>query len=694
MLLIDTALQALAIILEPERLVLLFGGVILGLMVGVIPGLSGVVALAILIPFTYGLDPYAAFALLIGMHAVTTNSDLIPAVLFGVPGTVGAAATVVDGHQMAKNGEAGRAFGAGYAASLIGGLAGALLLAAVIPAIRPLVLHLGSPELLAFAIFGLSMVAVLSGTAPLKGLAGAALGLLIALVGYTPQSGTLRWSFDTLYLWDGLPLVPVTLGLFAVPEILEMVSKRSGIAGNRTAADLGIASQWQGFRDVLRNWRLTLRSSWMGTLLGAVPGLGSASIDWIVYGQAQRSTKPPHSFGHGDVRGVIAPEAAVNAKEGGALVPTIAFGVPGGAGMAVLLSAFLLHGMVPGPDMLGEKLDFTYSIVWSLALANIIATVICLSLSGYFARLSLVTPGKLVPLVLAFILIGAYQGTANIGDLYVLVVFGILGWILKQNGWPRPPIMLGFVLGALFEKYMFISVQIFGWGWLLRPIVLLILAGALWVMYKPLKESISAIARDLKGVRGRGIRPAPGALVSFGVIAVLLGLLWTARDWPASAQLVPLTAIAFGLVVTGLNLATELFRPVPQAAAAVAFGGGAGSGSPTGAAVAAPGPAGGPTDTPDAAEARLRSMRALRFIGWLVGYLVSTLLIGLLPTVVVMTFLLTLVEFRERLRTAVIATLLGGGFMWVCFDQVFRVRWPSAALGDLLPGLSRATGLF
>ena len=518
----DTVLQAFMIILEPSRLAILFVGVILGLIVGVIPGLSGVVGLAILIPFTYGLDPYAAFALLIGMHAVTTNSDLIPAILFGVPGTVGAAATVVDGHAMAKKGAAGRAFGAGYAASLIGGIVGAILLAAIIPIIRPFVLHLGSAELLAFAIFGLSMVAVLSGKAPLKGFVGAALGVLVAMVGYTPQSGTLRWTFDLIYLWDGLPLVPITLGLFAVPEILDMAVRRSGIAGNRTIADLGLASQWQGFRDVLKNWRLTLRSSCMGTLLGAVPGLGLASIDWIVYGQAQRSIKGPHSFGHGDVRGVIAPESAVNAKEGGALVPTIAFGVPAGAGTAVLLSAFLMHGLVPGPDMLGEKLDVTYSIVWSLALANLIATIICLGISGYFARLSVVPPGKLVPIVLAFIVVGAYQGTSNIGDLYVLIIFGVAGWVLRENGWPRPPIMLGIVLGALLERYMFISVQIFGWQWMLRPIVLIILCLAVWVMFKPLKESLIRTFTELRNVRRDRFRPTPGTILSIAIIAVLL----------------------------------------------------------------------------------------------------------------------------------------------------------------------------
>src|ERR1700730_13672427 len=223
---IASAVHALHLLLEPTRLLLLFVGVIIGLAIGVLPGLSGIVGLAMLIPFTYNLDEYTAFALLRGMAAVSTWSDFIPAVLFGVPGHVGAAATVIDGHAMARKGEAGRAFGAGFAASLAGGLVGALVLAVSVPVLRPLLLRIGSPELLAFSIFGLSMVATLSGRAPLKGLAAAALGLMVAMIGTGAQGSSARWTFDWLYLWDGMPLVPVTLGLFAIPELADMAITR------------------------------------------------------------------------------------------------------------------------------------------------------------------------------------------------------------------------------------------------------------------------------------------------------------------------------------------------------------------------------------------------------------------------------------------------------------------------------------
>ncbi|HSR72430.1 MAG TPA: tripartite tricarboxylate transporter permease, partial [Kiloniellales bacterium] len=368
--------DALWLMLDPTRFAILAVGVLIGLGIGVIPGLGGIVGMAILIPFTYEMDPFAAFAFLLGMAAVTTTSDTIPAVLFGVPGTTGSAATVIDGHPLAKKGQAGRAFGAGYTASLLGGIFGAALLALCIPILRPIMLYIGSPELLALTVFGLSMVAVLSGGTPMRGLAAAAIGLMVAMIGAGPQTGTLRWTFDSLYLWDGLPLVPVTLGLFALPELIDMSIRRTSISRADTPTSIG--GQMQGVRDVFTHWWLMLRCSWLGAALGAIPGLGSAVIDWVAYGHAARSEKNTETFGSGDIRGVIASEASNNAKSGGALVPTIAFGVPGSASMALLLGAFLMHGLVPGPEMLTRNLDVTYAIIWSLAIANILGAGICL----------------------------------------------------------------------------------------------------------------------------------------------------------------------------------------------------------------------------------------------------------------------------------------------------------------------------
>src|SRR5437660_8301624 len=484
---IGSAIHALQLLLEPTRLMILCVGVIIGLAIGVLPGLSGIVGMAMLIPFTYNLDEYTAFALLLGMAAVITSSDFITAVLFGVPGHVGAAATVIDGHAMARKGEAGRAFGAGFMSSMLGGIVGAFMLAISIPVLRPILLSIGSPELLAFTLFGMSMVATLSGKAPLKGLTAAGLGLMIAMIGSRGQGATLRWTFGWLYLWDGVPLIPATLGIFALPELAELAVSRKRIAGDN-APDISFSSQWEGVRDVARHWWLVLRCGVLGTGLGAIPGIGSAVIDWIAYGYAQRTEKNPETFGTGDVRGVIAPESSNNSKEGGHLVPTIAFGVPAGASMAILLGAFLMHGLTPGPEMLTKHLDLTYLIVWSLTLAHIIGAVICLFACPWLARVSTVRPEILLPIVLALVFVAAYEGSHDWGDLFVLIGFGVVGWIMKRLGWPRPPMVLGIVIGGIFERYLYISTSLYGAGWLLRPVVIGILCLVAWALFKPLSE--------------------------------------------------------------------------------------------------------------------------------------------------------------------------------------------------------------
>src|SRR5215468_588362 len=518
---IASAVHALQLLLEPARLLILFVGVLIGLAIGVLPGLNGIVGMAMLIPFTYNLDEYTAFALLLGMAAVITSSDFITAVLFGVPGHVGAAATVIDGHAMARKGEAGRAFGAGFAASLAGGIVGALVLAVSIPILRPVMLSIGSPELLAFTLFGMSMVATLSGRAPLKGLTAAALGLMIAMIGSRAQSGTLRWTFGWLYLWDGMPLIPATLGIFALPELAELAVSRKRIAGDN-APNINMSSQWEGVRDVVRHWWLVLRCGALGSGLGAIPGIGSAVIDWIAYGYAQRTEKNPETFGSGDVRGVIAPESSNNSKEGGHLVPTIAFGVPAGASMAVLLGAFLMHGLQPGPDMLTKHLDLTYTIVWSLTLAHVIGALICLSGSRWLAQVSRIRPEILLPIVLAFVFVAAYQGSHDWGDLYTLLLSGIVGWFMKDFGWPRPPLVLGLVIGSLFERYLFISTELYGLGWVLRPIVLVILAIVAWCLYRPLSKLAFEVIAQLRSVGIRRFRVGPPAIFTLAIIAVII----------------------------------------------------------------------------------------------------------------------------------------------------------------------------
>lgn len=673
---LSMAWHALVLLLEPTRLMILIIGVIIGLAIGVLPGLSGIVGLAMLIPFTYNLDHYTAFALLLGMAAVITSSDFVTAVLFGVPGHVGAAATVIDGHQMARKGEAGRAFGAGFMASLVGGVVGAFVLAISIPILRPVMLAIGSPELLGFTLFGLSMVATLSGRAPLKGLTAAGIGLMISMIGSRSQSGTLRWTFDWLYLWDGVPLVPATLGVFALPELCELAVLRKRIAGDNIP-NIKLSNQWIGVRDVFQHWWLVLRCGVLGTALGAIPGIGSAVIDWIAYGYAQRTEKNPETFGTGDVRGVIAPESSNNAKEGGHLVPTIAFGVPAGASMAILLGAFLMHGLTPGPEMLTKHLDVTYTIVWSLTLAHVIGAVICLSGSRWLAQISRIPPDILLPIIVALVFVAAYEGSHDWGDLISLFTFGVLGWIMKRLGWPRPPLILGLVIGGIFERYLYISTELYGWAWLLRPVVLAILACVAWALYRPLSQIVKSLIHEFRDVETHRLRFGASAAFTVAVMAVITAAIISAWDWPPTAKVVPLTAAAMALAAAALNLINELFGKEQTAAARANVDGGVHVNS----------------HVDHGVPPELFRSRAAVFFGWMLVLMALIALIGFIPAIAVFIFVYMCFGFTEpwpaALGYAAGTTLV----CWVVFDWALRVAWPPSLLGNLFPGLRASMGL-
>src|SRR6266446_5314069 len=482
--------RAFIILMDPVRLLYLGAGCMMGLVLGIIPGIGGLAGTAMLLPFTFNMDPYTAFALLLGLGSTTATGDPIPAILFGVPGGAASAATVLDGFPMAKKGEAGRALSAAYMSSLMGGVFGAFLMAISIPILRPVMLFLGSPELLAFSVLGISMVAILSGSAPLRGMTAGCFGIMIAMVGTDPQSGTLRWTFDSLYLWDGLPLTPLLLGVFALPELCDLLIARTAIAADTSMSNI-YKGQWQGVKDCFSHWWLIMRCSWIGGGIGSIPGISASVVDWLAYGHALKTEKGASAtFGKGDVRGVIASESSNNAKEGGALVPTVAFGVPGSATMAILLGAFLIHGLVPGPDMLTKNLSITYAMVWSVALANILGSGLCFMFSGQLAKLATLRYTLIMPCVLSLIYIGAFEHSRNWGDLYSLLFFGLLGWAMKHFRWPRPPLILGIVLGGILERYMFISIERYGVSWMLRPIVMVMFALSLLTLTRPVLQDI------------------------------------------------------------------------------------------------------------------------------------------------------------------------------------------------------------
>ena len=663
---LDMAMAALGLLFEPTRMLALCAGVLLGLTIGVIPGIGGLTGLVLLLPFTFQMDAYAAFAFLIGMGSVTTTSDTVPAVLFGVPGTVGSAATVMDGHPLARQGQAGRALGAAYTASLLGGLAGALLLALSIPIARPLVLAFGSPELFAISILGLSMVAALSGNAPLKGVVAAAIGLLISMIGSDPASGILRWTFGSLYMWDGLPLIPITLGLFAIPELADMAIRRTGVSGSARVDTR--AGQMAGVRDVFRHWWLVLRCSWIGAGLGSIPGVGAAVIDWIAYGHAQRTEKNTEGFGKGDIRGVIASESANNAKEGGALVPTLAFGVPGSATMAILLGAFMIHGLVPGPEMLGAKLDVTYTIVWSVALANVLGAGICLAFSNQLARIAEIRIGILLPLIMAIIAVAAYQGSRHWGDFAVALGAGLFGWFMKQQGWPRAPLILGFVLGGMVERYLFISVARYEWAWLGRPLVMLLLGIAVLTVAGPAIRGLRH-PRSMKfGLPALAPRLTVSAIMSFGLAAMFTLALIDSADWRFEARIGPQIILSIALACALAVLIMEMFAP----RAATADGVQAGFSDYPGLPKLSPGTA---------------RRRATVFFGMWLALFVLVKTIGMLPAIFIFVGLSARFWGGERILNSLAMAVCMTAFVWGVFGELLAVPWPYPLVAEWFPNL-------
>jgi putative tricarboxylic transport membrane protein len=467
----EALLDSLSQVLQLQTLGLMLLGVAIGFVVGILPGLGGPVTLALMLPFTFGMEPVQAFAFLLGMLVVTSTTGDITSVLFGIPGEATSAAATLDGYPLTRRGQGGRALGAVLFSSALGSVFGALVLAAMVPVIRPVVLALSAPEFFMLTLVGLTFVVALSGKKVVKGLLMAALGLLVALIGIDSQEGIARYTMDQIYLWDGIPLVPLVVGLFGGAEVLQLMLSRSSIAGS-AAVPKKITGVGEGIRDTLHHWPVVLRASAIGSTIGMIPGLGGSVAQFIAYGQARQSSKNPEQFGKGAIEGVIASGAVNNAKDGGSLVPTIAFGIPGGAATAVLLSAFLIAGLDPGPEMLTTELDVTYSMVWIVVLANFVAVAAAFAFLRPLTRLTFISGPLLVPFLLLLLGLGAYSSSNSFGDVLVMLVAAAIGVACIRWDWPRVPFLLAVVLGGIAERYLFVSYSLFGWDWLLRPTVI------------------------------------------------------------------------------------------------------------------------------------------------------------------------------------------------------------------------------
>jgi len=473
-------------VLAWSTLSLMLIGIAVGFVVGILPGLGGPTTLAIMLPFIFRMSAVEAFAFLLGMSAVTATTGDITSVLFGVPGEPTTASTIVDGHPMAKKGEAGRALGAVLMSSLVGAIVGAFALALAVPIVRPLVLSFGSPEFFMLALLGITFVATLSGEAILKGIISGGIGFMLATVGLDPISGIQRFTFDQLYLWDGVGLVPVTVGLFAIPEIIDL-AVHGGAISKETIGKIG--GVMQGVKDTFHHFWLVIRCSAIGTYIGIIPGMGGAVSQWISYAHAVQSSPDKERFGKGAIEGVLGPGAANNSTLGGSLIPTIAFGVPGSVSAAILLGAFIIQGIVPGPDMLipppKGKLDLTFSFVWIIVLSNLLTVSVCFLFINQLAKITKIRSSLLMPFILLLVYLGAFAEKNTFQDVAMVLLAGALGWVMVKLDWQRPPLILGLVLGPLMENRLFLSTDNYGAAWLWRPWVIILGAITLFGIFYP-----------------------------------------------------------------------------------------------------------------------------------------------------------------------------------------------------------------
>ena len=652
-------------------------GISIGFVVGILPGLGGATTLALMLPFIYGMEPTAAFAFLLGSNAVTATTGDITSVLFGVPGEGITAATIVDGHPMAKKGEAGRALGAALMSSLVGAVFGAFALALAIPIVQPLVLSIGSSEFFMLAMLGITFVAALSGDNIFKGLTVGAFGLALATIGLDPIDSVPRFTLDpiigddgALFLWDGMSLVAVTVGLFAIPEIVELAVQGTSIAEKGMGKLGGVM---EGVKDTFRHWKLVLRCSAIGSYIGLLPGLGGGPAQWMAYAHAVQSSPDKERFGKGAIEGVLGPGAANNSKEGGALVPTIAFGVPGSVSMAILLGAFIIQGIVPGPDLLDpdKHLTLTFSFVWIIVVSNIITVAVCFLFLNHIAKITLVKGTYLIPFLLLLVYLGGFAVKNSFGDMFLVILFGALGWLMVRFDWQRPPLLIGLVLGGIAENNLFIATKIYGASWLLRPgviVIILLIAGALlWPLFQSFRERLrrgeadppKATANPLpEGEEHKGIGSrVPNVMFALFFVLIFLYVLKEAFfGFGAGEERAALFPIIIGIPGMGLSLLA------------------------CGKEFSSTGPVVTSSDEPPDVEPDVARRRMISIICWIFGFFVSIWLLGFVISSALVTFLYLKFGAGEKWQISILLTLVAWGFFYGVFDYSLHLPFPPGEL--------------
>lgn len=516
---------ALAELVSGTSLLYLAGGVLIGLIFGVIPGLGGSQVLALLLPLTIVLEPAQAIILLLGASSAASQGGAVSAILLNTPGTPQNTASTFDGYELTKRGEGARALGAAAAAGIIGSVVGIIVLVTLLPLGRWLVLQFSYADYFALAVFGLLAVALATASGSiLRGMMSGLVGLLVSCIGISVTTGDLRYTFGSTFLFDGLGIVPVLVGLFAVSEGIRLLANKGRVAGSNVApTSNSLTLAISGALSTLKYWTITVRAALIGTLVGIVPGVGGTVANFLAYGWAAKSAGKDGTFGKGDIRGVIAPEAANNGKEGGALLPTLIFGIPGGVETAVLLGALTVHGLQPGPRMILDTPQLVLLLLLVGVAANALASFGSFGLGPVAGRLAQMPSRLLATLLIVVSLTGAYLTQSGvIGDAFVALIFGLLGYFMMRGGYSRVMFTIGFVLGPMMERSLFQSLQVSGGSdFVTRPVSLVLLSLSVLLI-------VFTVVRKVRAARGASDKAAtdladtePGApeLASPSVVA-------------------------------------------------------------------------------------------------------------------------------------------------------------------------------
>jgi putative tricarboxylic transport membrane protein len=471
----DAFLDGFAVVSQPENLLYCLIGVLIGMLIGVLPGLGPAATMAILLPIVVTVDPVAAIIMLAGIYYGAQYGGTITSVLLRLPGEASSVVTVFDGYALAKQGKAGTALGIAAIGSFVGATFSIILLSLSAPLVAGWALDFGPAEYAALALLGVLLIATIGSGHPVKALVAASIGLLLATVGRDSFSNAQRFSFDSMQLADGLDFVVVAMGLFGVGEILYNLEERHGKAHVPAA----VSNIWPA-RDELRQAAPAIgRGSVIGFFLGVLPGGGAVMSSLAAYATEKRVSKTPERFGRGAIEGVAAPETANNAAATSSFIPLLTLGIPANASMAMLFAALLVLGVTPGPQLLEERPDLFWGVVNSMYIGNLLLLVLSLPLVGIFVRILRVRPAILAPITGLITILGVYTINNSTFDIFVMIAFGILGYLMKKAGFEPGPMVLAFVLGALLENNVRRALLIFDGdpsGFLTRPISGTILA--------------------------------------------------------------------------------------------------------------------------------------------------------------------------------------------------------------------------